>query len=191
MREDVELRQAEARVNAAHAELCSVEERAQQRRKASRSATGSIGERQETEDREVQDARIRLARALDEQERLLQDSRRSDVAPTAVPTAQHHSEAALIALANEAEAARLLAAQEKARREEVIAQKLREQEARLQVEHTRELKRRTGALAERHASAMADVHAAHAEAMREQLRSARLDGISGSSVLRERPDVQL
>jgi len=29
MREDVELRQAEARVNAAHAELCSVEERAQ------------------------------------------------------------------------------------------------------------------------------------------------------------------
>ena len=100
--------------------------------------------------------------------------------PSASADAEEARAVAALAAAEVNKARAAQAAAEAAQRamEAEIAQKLAAQEARLRDQHTRELRRRTGALAEQHASAMADVNEAHADAMREQLRQLRLAAAS-------------
>lgn len=65
---------------------------------------------------------------------------------------------------------------------ELVGQKARLEE--LEAEHKRELKRRTGALAERHAQAMMDRDEKHAEEMREKDRQVRLSRSADTSAVR-------
>ena len=156
---------------------------------AEKDATDKVRSAEEEAANKLQDAEDKAAEILRQAEEkassLVDRSGKSASSPKATePSASADAEEAraVAALAaaevNKARAAQAAAEAAQRAMEAEIAQKLAVQEARLRDQHTRELRRRTGALAEQHASAMADVNEAHADAMREQLRQLRLAAAS-------------
>lgn len=157
---------------------------------AEKDATDKVRSAEEEAANKLQDAEDKAAEILRQAEEkassLVDRSSKSASSPIMAtePSASTGAEEAraFAALAaaevNKARAAQAAAEAAQRAMEAEIAQKLAVQEARLRDQHTRELRRRTGALAEQHASAMADVNEAHADAMREQLRQLRLAAAS-------------